>query len=95
MDGARAMTTDGGQLGAPTVVIQYTRVGTSRFPEWGGPAPYAYSTGAGRAVVLRDGQAWTAHWTRPHGSAGTTFTTDSGQRMTFARGQVWVLLVSQ
>ncbi len=95
MDGARAMTTDAGQLGAPTVVIQYTRVGTSRFPEWGGPAPYAYSTGSGRAVVLRDGQAWKAHWSRPHGSDGTTYTTGSGQRMTFARGQVWVLLVSQ
>lgn len=95
MDGARAMTTDAGQLGAPTVVIQYTRVGVSRFPEWGGPAPYAYSKGAGRAVVLRDGQAWTVHWSRPHGSAGTTFTTSSGQRMTFARGQVWVLLVRQ
>jgi Protein of unknown function (DUF3048) N-terminal domain/Protein of unknown function (DUF3048) C-terminal domain len=95
IDGARAMTTDAGQLGAPTVVIQYTRVGTSRFPEWGGPAPYAYSTGSGRATVLRDGKAWTVHWSRPHGSDGTTYTTSSGQRMTFARGQVWVLLVSQ
>ena len=95
MDGSPAMTTDAGELGAPTVVIQYTRVGTSRFPEWGGPAPYAYSTGAGRAVVLRDGKAWTVHWSRPRGSAGTTYTTGSGQRMTFARGQVWVLLVSQ
>ena len=81
-----------GQLGAPTVVIQYTRVGSSRFREWGGPAPYAYSTGAGRAVVLRDGKAWQAHWSRPHGSGGTTFTTSSGQRMTFARGPVWVVL---
>jgi Protein of unknown function (DUF3048) N-terminal domain/Protein of unknown function (DUF3048) C-terminal domain len=95
MDGSPAMSTDAGQLGAPTVVIQYTRVGTSRFPEWGGPAPYAYSTGAGQAVVLRNGQAWNAHWSRPHGSDGTTYTTDSGQRMTFARGPVWVLLVSQ
>ena len=95
MDGSRAMTTDAGQPGAPTVVIQYTRVGTSRFPEWGGPAPYAYSTGTGRAVVLRDGQAWTVRWSRPHGSDGTRYTTDSGQRMTFARGQVWVLPVSQ
>jgi len=95
MDGARAMTTDGGQLGAPTVVIQYTRVGTSRFPEWGGPAPYAYSTGSGRAVVLRDGQAWTVHWSRPHGSDGTSYTTQSGQRMTFARGPVWVVLAAE
>jgi hypothetical protein len=92
MDGARAMTTDGGQLGAATVVIQYTRVGSSRFREWGGPAPYAYSTGSGRAVVLRDGKAWQAHWSRPHGSGGTTFTTGSGRRMTFARGPVWVVL---
>jgi Protein of unknown function (DUF3048) N-terminal domain/Protein of unknown function (DUF3048) C-terminal domain len=92
MDGARAMTTDGGQLGAATVVIQHTRVGSSRFREWGGPAPYAYSTGSGRAVVLRDGKAWQAHWSRPHGSGGTTFTTGSGRRMTFARGPVWVVL---
>jgi len=95
MDGARAMTTDGGQLSAPTVVIQYTRVGTSRFPEWGGPAPYAYSTGSGRAVVLRDGRAWTVHWSRPHGSDGTSYTTQSGQRMTFARGPVWVVLAAE
>jgi hypothetical protein len=92
MDGARAMTTDAGQLGAATVVIQYTRVGSSRFREWGGPAPYAYSTGSGRAVVLRDGKSWQAHWSRPHGSDGTTFTASSGARMTFARGPVWVVL---
>jgi hypothetical protein len=98
MDGARATSgpaaggAGGGQLGAATVVIQYTRVGSSRFREWGGPAPYAYSIGSGRAVVLRDGKSWQADWSRPHGSDGTTFTTGSGQRMTFARGPVWVVL---
>ncbi len=92
MDGAPAMTTDAGQLGAPTVVIQYTTVGTSRFEEWGGPAPYAGSTGSGRAVVLRDGRSWTASWSRPDAAAGTVFTTSSGHRMTFARGPVWVVL---
>ena len=86
--------TVGGQLGAATVVIQYTRVGSSRFREWGGPAPYAYSTGSGQAVVLRDGKAWQARWARPHGSGGTTFTASSGQRMTFARGPVWVVLAA-
>jgi hypothetical protein len=104
MDGSRATArptvggpagsgvADADRLGAATVVIQYTRVGSSRFREWGGPAPYAYSTGSGRAVVLRDGKAWQAHWSRPHGSGGTTFTTGSGRRMTFARGPVWVVL---
>jgi Protein of unknown function (DUF3048) N-terminal domain/Protein of unknown function (DUF3048) C-terminal domain len=95
MDGAPARSTEDGQLGAPTVVIQYVKVGTARFLEWGAPAPYSHSTGSGRAVVLRDGKAWTTHWVRPHGRAGTAFTTRSGQRMTFARGQVWVLLVRQ
>ena len=28
----------------------------------------------------------------PHGSGGTTFTTGSGRRMTFARGPVWVVI---
>jgi hypothetical protein len=73
-------------------VIQHTRVGSSRFREWGGPALYAYSTGSGTAVVLRGGKPWQAHWSRPHGSDGTTFTTGCGQRMTFARGPVWVVL---
>jgi Protein of unknown function (DUF3048) N-terminal domain/Protein of unknown function (DUF3048) C-terminal domain len=92
MDGARGMTTDGGQLSAPTVVIQHTAISTSHFPEWGGPAPFAHSTGSGTAVVLRGGRAWNVHWSRPGGNDGTTFTTSSGQRMTFARGPVWVVL---
>jgi hypothetical protein len=92
MDGSRAVTTDGGRLAPATVVIQYTTVRTSRFLEYGKPPPYAESTGSGTALVLRDGKAWTAHWSRPKANGGTTFTTASGQRMTFAPGQVWVVL---
>jgi Protein of unknown function (DUF3048) N-terminal domain/Protein of unknown function (DUF3048) C-terminal domain len=92
MDGAPAVTTDGGRLSPATVVIQYTTVRTSRFLEYGKPPPYAESTGSGRALVLRDGKAWTTHWSRPDANGGTTFTTASGHRMTFAPGQVWVML---
>jgi hypothetical protein len=92
MDGSRAVTTDGGRLSPATVVIQYTTVRTSRFLEYGKPPPYAESTGSGTALVLRDGKAWTTHWSRPKANGGTTFTTASGQRMTFAPGQVWVVL---
>jgi hypothetical protein len=92
MDGAAATGPRGRQLSAATVVIQYTTIGVSRFAGVTGPAPFAYSTGAGRAVVLRNGQSWQVRWFRSHGSSGTTFTTDSGQRMTFARGPVWVIL---
>jgi DUF3048 family protein len=92
MDGARAVTTDGGRLSPATVVIQYTTVRTSRFLEYGKPPPYAESVGSGTALVLRDGKEWTTHWSRPSANGGTTFTTASGQRMTFAPGQVWVVL---
>jgi DUF3048 family protein len=91
-DGAPAMTTDGGRLSPATVVIQYTTVRTSRFLEYGSRPPYAESTGSGRALVLRNGKAWIAHWSRPTANGGTTFTTASGQPMTFARGQVFVVL---
>jgi hypothetical protein len=92
MDGKPAVTTDGGRLSPATVVIQHTTVRTSRFLEYGKPPPYAESTGSGTALVLRDGKAWTTHWSRPNANGGTTFTTASGKRMTFAPGQVWVVL---
>lgn len=94
MDGKPAAATEGGQLGAPTVVIQYTKVRTSRFLEQGARPPYAESTGTGTGVVLRDGQAYTVRWARPDADGGTTFTTASGRPMTFARGPVWVVLAA-
>ena len=94
MDGSPALTTDGGQLRPATVVIQYTTVRTSRFLEQGTRPPYAQSTGAGRALVLRDGRAYDAHWSRPKADNGTTFTLPGGRRMDFARGQVWVVLTA-
>ena len=94
MDGKPATAVEGGQLGGSTVVIQYTEVKTSRFLEYGSRPPYAVSTGSGQAVVLRDGQAFDVHWSRPSADGGTTFTLASGQRMTFAQGQVWVVLAS-
>jgi hypothetical protein len=94
MDGARAMTTDAGQMSAPTVVIQYTVVRSSGFREWGNiRPPYAVTIGSGRALVLRNGRAYQARWSRPSAGGGTTFTTLSGQPMTFARGPVWIVLV--
>jgi Protein of unknown function (DUF3048) N-terminal domain/Protein of unknown function (DUF3048) C-terminal domain len=92
MDGTPAMTTDSGRLSPATVVIQYTTVRTSRFLEYGKPPPYAESVGSGTALVLRDGRAWTTHWSRSAADGGTTFSTAYGQRMTFALGQVWIVL---
>jgi hypothetical protein len=95
MDGAPARAAEGGPLSAATVVIQYTRVRTSRFLEAGARPPYAESTGSGGGVVLRDGRAYTIGWSRLAADGGTTFTTTSGQVMTFARGPIWVVLAAR
>lgn len=94
MDGRPAAATEGGQLGPATAVIQYTTVRTSRFLEAGTRPPYAVTTGTGTGVVLRDGRAYAIRWARPSADGGTTFTTAAGRPMTFARGQVWVVLTS-
>jgi hypothetical protein len=93
MDGTPATTTDGGRLAPPTVVIQHTIVRKSGFLEYGFPPPYAETMGHGTAVVLRNGMAYNVRWSRPTFNGGTTYTTASGQRMTFAPGQVWIVLV--
>jgi hypothetical protein len=82
------------RLSAPTIIIQHTVIRTSRFLEYGAPPPFAQSLGSGTAVVLRDGKAYTVHWSRPSADSGTLYTLPDGQRMTFAPGQVWVLLVA-
>ncbi|HTU74016.1 MAG TPA: DUF3048 domain-containing protein [Trebonia sp.] len=100
MDGSAAKATTVGpsagesQLAPTTVIIQHTVIRTSRFLEYGKPPPYAQSVGSGTAVVLRGGKAYTVHWSRPSARGGTSYTLPSGARMTFAPGQVWVLLVS-
>jgi hypothetical protein len=92
IDGAPAQATEGGQLGGNTVVIQFTRISTSRFLEYGGRPPYAKSVGSGRAVILRDGKEYTVRWSRPNLETGTTYTLSNGKRMLFAPGQTWVVL---
>jgi len=68
-------------------------VGLSRFLEQGPMMPPdAETVGSGTATVLRNGQAFQARWSRPNANGGTTFSTTAGRRMTFSRGQVWVVL---
>lgn len=91
MDGRLARAFNGRVLGGRTVVVQYVRVGTSVFRELGIRPPYANTVGQGTAVVLRNGRAYHVHWSRPTKNVGTKFTLPDGQRMPFARGQVWVI----
>ncbi|GIH22919.1 hypothetical protein Aph01nite_12290 [Acrocarpospora phusangensis] len=95
-DGEKDMAAGGGQLGAATVVVQYTKTERSQFHDVNGSyTPLVHSTGKGTGIVLRDGQAYKVNWERPSEEEGTTFTTAGGERMTFARGPVWVVLASR
>lgn len=94
-DGRRDQAAEGGRQGGETVVIQYANTTRSQFHDFlGNYTPLIQTTGTGRAVVLRDGMAYETTWSRPREDAGTTFTTAGGQRMAFAPGQVWVVLVN-
>lgn len=94
-DGHADPAAEGGQLGGKTVIVQYAKTTRSRFHDFlGNYTPLVQTIGTGKAVVLRDGKAYQAKWSRPSEGKGTTFTTTSGAPMTFAPGQVWVALVN-
>ena len=93
MDGTPAVESDGTALEASTVVFQHVRTTRSRYSDFtGANTPYAKTVGQGRAVVLRDGTAQRVRWSREAPDAPTVFTSGS-DRVTFAEGTTWVVLV--
>ncbi|MEV8585410.1 DUF3048 domain-containing protein [Streptomyces sp. NPDC051180] len=93
MDGREARATDTGPVRPATVVVQRVTVRPSAFHDrFGSVSPYTETVGSGTAVVLRDGRAYEARWSRPTADSGTTFTTPAGAPLAFAPGQVWVVL---
>lgn len=93
MDGSPARTTDEGPVTASTVVVQYVNIRDSRFHDvLGSVSPYTETVGSGSAVVLRDGRAHDARWSRPAAPNGTAFTTPDGAPLNFAPGKTWVVL---
>ncbi|MCT4353684.1 DUF3048 domain-containing protein [Streptomyces sp. Je 1-79] len=93
MDGRPARTTDDGPVTASTVVVQYVDIRPSRFHDvLGSVSPYTETVGSGSAVVLRDGRAHEARWSRPAAANGTAFTAAEGEPLNFAPGRTWVVL---
>jgi hypothetical protein len=96
MDGKPYRTTEAGQLGAATVVLQRVATHPEPWPEdsTGAIAPVAQTVGTGSATVLRDGQSYAATWSRSAVDAPTRFTvTNSGADLPLADGPLWILLL--
>lgn len=96
MDGEPARSVSGRRYAATTVVVQYVQVNTSTLRDTNGSrSPSIRTTGSGFATVLRDGRAYDVRWNRRAFGGPTTFTLLNGRPMTFAPGQVWVVLLDR
>ncbi|WP_435598517.1 DUF3048 domain-containing protein [Streptomyces anulatus] len=92
LDGSPARTADGGRLGAGTVVVQDVTVRPSDYRDRSGStSPFTETVGSGSAVVLRDGRAYEARWSRSAADADTVYTTPDGERVDLAEGPLWIL----
>ena len=94
MDGTPARTASGDRLNAATVVLQNVDVQPSRLRDGGGnSSPFSATVGSGSAAVLRGGKSYDVAWERNTAKSATRFTTEDGKPMTFATGQIWIVLV--
>jgi hypothetical protein len=89
------MTASGGQIAVPNLLIQEVRVDNSKkiVDSAGNPSPDITLTGSGRAVLFRDGKAIQGKWTIEDEGDLASFTTKSGDAMTFDTGPIWIELV--
>ncbi len=95
MNGVKAMAAEGGQLGGTTVIIQYVTVTRSIYHDINNNyTPMSTTVGTGTAVILRNGQAWNATWSRPTQTSGTQWTV-GGRPFPLAAGQIWILLINK
>ncbi|NHC46069.1 DUF3048 domain-containing protein [Motilibacter aurantiacus] len=94
-DGTPAVSTSGKRLAATTVLVQYVDETDSVYKDKNGSVtPYAHTVGTGEGLLLRNGKAWKAQWSRSGATTGTRWTV-GGQTARLAAGQVWVLLVDK
>ena len=76
-----------------TVVLQFVERKESKYGDrFGGKTPLLKSVGAGRAIVLRNGQSFDGTWSRPTSESGTTFSFANSQ-IAFDVGQVMIVFV--
>ena len=95
MNGSKAMSTEGPQLGGTTVIVQGVDVHASTLGDaYGGVTPTTETVGKGKGWMLRDGKVWNITWSRPSDSSGT-FWKYKGETIDLDPGQVWVVLLDE
>jgi hypothetical protein len=86
----------GKHLGPVTLVIQLVSITDSIYQDKvGGVTPFSATVGEGRGYILRDGRAFAALWSRPEANSGTQWRTETGEEISFAKGQIWVALTDK
>ena len=86
----------GKHLGPVTLVIQLVSITDSIYGDkLGGVTPFSATVGQGRGYILRDGRAYEALWSRADENSGTKWRTQSGEEISFAKGQIWVALTDK
>lgn len=94
--GAPNLSSTGARLTADTFVIQLVSITDSIYRDKvGGVTPFSATIGSGKGFILRDGKYIEGNWSRPTESAGTRWTTNSGEEIPFARGAIWIALTDK
>jgi hypothetical protein len=95
MDGRAVRDDTGRRIGATTVIVQYVDTPLSSYRDFlGARTPLPRTVGTGAAVVLRDGLAYDAAWSRPTADGPTRWTVGTAE-LPLAPGQVWVVLMDR
>lgn len=93
-DGAAHTTADGEQIDARNVVIALVPVvAGGGIDAAGNSTAHIGVIGEGEAIILRDGEAYTARWRKESAEAHFTWLTAAGRALPLAPGNTWIELL--
>ena len=95
MDGRADTVVGGKQLGADNVIVQFVKIGLSRFSDVNGvTSPITHTEGSGKAIYFRDGKVVRGTWSRIRARA-TQWKDADGTPHLLKPGKTWVILVRE